>query len=67
VDVGLLSAETLFRLYPKDFDPEKLRPLLMHPPTLAAIKAAKPLKEIRAAWQKDLDGFMLRRAKYLMY
>ena len=67
VDVGLLIAETLYRLYPKDFDPDKLRPLLMHPPTLAAIKADRPLNEIRALWQKDLDQFMQRRAKYLIY
>jgi len=67
VDVGLLIAETLYRLYPKDFDPDKMRHLLVHPPTLAAIKAGKPLSEIRALWQKDLDEFMQRRAKYLIY
>jgi hypothetical protein len=25
------------------------------------------LKEIRAGWQKDLDEFEKRRAKYLLY
>jgi len=67
VDVGLLIAKTLYRLYPKDFDPDKMRHLLLHPPTLAAVKADKPLQEIRALWQKDLDEFMQRRAKYLIY
>ena len=67
VDVGLLLAETLYRLYPKDFDPDKMQHLLLHPPTLAAVKADKPLPEIRALWQKDLDDFMQRRAKYLIY
>jgi uncharacterized protein YbbC (DUF1343 family) len=67
VDVGLLIAETMYRLYPKSFELEKMRPLLLHPPTLEAIKADKPLKEIRAMWQKDLDEFMQRRAKYLIY
>jgi uncharacterized protein YbbC (DUF1343 family) len=67
VDVGLLIAETLYRLYPKDFDPDKMGHLLLHPPTLAAIKAGKSLTEIRALWQKDLDEFMQRRAKYLIY
>lgn len=67
VDVGLLIAETVYRLYPKDFDPNKMGHLLLHPPTLAAIKATKPLNEIRAAWQKDLDEYMQRRAKYLLY
>ncbi len=67
VDVGLLIAETVYRFYPKDFKPEKMAHLLLHPPTLEAVKADKPLKEIRALWQKDLDEFMQRRAKYLIY
>jgi uncharacterized protein YbbC (DUF1343 family) len=67
VDVGLLIAETMYRLYPKSFEPDKMSPLLSHPPTLEAIKADKPLKEIRALWQKDLDEFQQRRAKYLIY
>ena len=44
-----------------------MRPLLLHPPTLEAVKADKSLKEIRALWQKDLDEFQQRRAKYLIY
>jgi uncharacterized protein YbbC (DUF1343 family) len=67
VDAGLLIAETMYRLYPNSFDPDKMRPLLLHPPTLEAIKADKPLKEIHALWQKDLDEFQQRRAKYLIY
>jgi len=67
VDLGLLIAETVYRLYPKDFDREKMDRLLLHQPTLNAIKAGKPLKEIRAAWQPDLDEFQKRRAKYLLY
>jgi uncharacterized protein YbbC (DUF1343 family) len=67
VDVGLQIAKTLYRLYPKDFDPEKMRRLLMHPPTLEAIKSGKPLAEIRASWQQKLDEFQKIRAKYLIY
>jgi uncharacterized protein YbbC (DUF1343 family)/CubicO group peptidase (beta-lactamase class C family) len=67
VDVGLLMAETVYRLYPKDFDPDKMRHLLLHPPTLEAVKENKPLAEIRGLWQKDLDEFMQRRSKYLIY
>jgi uncharacterized protein YbbC (DUF1343 family) len=67
VDAGLLIAETMYRLYPKDFNPDKMSHLLLHPPTLEAVKADKPLKEIRALWQTDLDQFMQRRAKYLIY
>ena len=67
VDVGLQIAETLYRLYPKDFDPGKMSRLLLHPPTLEAIKANKPLREIHALWQQDLKEFNKRRANYLLY
>jgi uncharacterized protein YbbC (DUF1343 family)/CubicO group peptidase (beta-lactamase class C family) len=67
VDVGLQLAKALCRSYPKDFNPDKMRHLLVHPPTLEAIKADKPLKEIRALWQPDLDEFQKVRSKYLLY
>ena len=67
VDVGLLIAETMYRFYPKDFNLAKMSHLLLHPPTYEAIKADKPLKDIHALWQKDLEEFQLRRAKYLIY
>jgi uncharacterized protein YbbC (DUF1343 family)/CubicO group peptidase (beta-lactamase class C family) len=67
VDVGLLLAETLYRLYPNDFDPNKMNHLLLHPPTMEAIKAGKPLSEIQSLWRTDLDEFQKRRARYLLY
>jgi uncharacterized protein YbbC (DUF1343 family)/CubicO group peptidase (beta-lactamase class C family) len=67
VDVGLLIAETMYRFYPKQFNPDNMRHLLLHPPTFEALKEDKPLKEIHALWQKDLDQFQQRRAKYLIY
>ena len=36
-------------------------------PTLEAIKANKPLREIHALWQQDLKEFNKRRANYLLY
>jgi uncharacterized protein YbbC (DUF1343 family)/CubicO group peptidase (beta-lactamase class C family) len=67
VDVGIVIAETLYRLYPHEFSPEKIERLLVHPVTLEAIKANKPLKEIHALWQPDLDQFQKLRSKYLLY
>jgi uncharacterized protein YbbC (DUF1343 family)/CubicO group peptidase (beta-lactamase class C family) len=67
VDIGLLLAKTFYRLYPKQFDPDKIDRLLRHPPTLAAIKADKPLEQIRASWKKELDDFLRLRSRYLMY
>jgi uncharacterized protein YbbC (DUF1343 family) len=57
----------LYRIYPDDLPIDKMAHLLLHPPTMEAIKAGKPLKEIRAGWQKELDEFQKRRAKYLIY
>jgi uncharacterized protein YbbC (DUF1343 family) len=60
VDTGLAIAAALTRLYPAQFELEKVQPLLRHPPTLDAIRrGAKP------AW--NLDAFLARRAKYLLY
>ena len=67
VDMGLLIAETLYRWYPKEFDVEKIEHLLLHGETLAAIKAGKSLEEIHAVWRRDIDEFLSRRAKYLIY
>ena len=67
VDVGLQMAKTLNRLYPNNFNPEKIQRLLLHKPTLEAIKADKPLNEIRASWAADLKEFDKRREKFLIY
>ncbi len=67
VDVGLQIARTLCRLYPKEFNADKMKSLLLHGPTLAAIKADQPLEEIRASWQKDRLEFEQRRERYLIY
>ena len=67
VDVGLLIAKTVFRLYPNDFPVDKPKNLLLHASTLAAIKADKPLDDIRATWRMDLVDFQQRRERYLIY
>lgn len=67
VDVGLQMARTLNQLYPKDFPLNKIKHLLLHAPTLEALRANKPVAEIRASWQADVDDFAKRREKYLIY
>jgi uncharacterized protein YbbC (DUF1343 family) len=67
VDVGLLIAKTVYRLYPNEFPVDKLRNLLLHAATLAAIKEDKPLDEIRVTWRMDLVDFQRRRERYLIY
>jgi uncharacterized protein YbbC (DUF1343 family)/CubicO group peptidase (beta-lactamase class C family) len=67
VDLGLTLALTLRRLYPEDFALDKTSGLLRHPPTLAAIRAGKPLAEIKQSWEAGLADFKKRRAEYLLY
>jgi uncharacterized protein YbbC (DUF1343 family)/CubicO group peptidase (beta-lactamase class C family) len=67
VDVGLLIAKTVYRLYPKDFPVDKPKNLLLHAATLAAIKEDKPLEDLRATWRMDLVDFQQRRERYLIY
>lgn len=67
VDVGLVIAETLCRLYPHQFDADKMAHLLLNRATLDAIKAGQPIGEIRASWEPGLKDFQKRRAKYLIY
>ena len=67
VDVGLLLATTLCRLYPDKFEPERMSHLLLHKPTLDAIRAGKSIKDIHAGWQPEFEEFQKRRAKFLLY
>jgi uncharacterized protein YbbC (DUF1343 family)/CubicO group peptidase (beta-lactamase class C family) len=67
VEAGIVFAAALHRLYPAQFTLEKVDALLRHPPTIAALRAGRPLAEVRALWQEDLDLFLTRRARYLLY
>ncbi len=67
VDVGIMMGKVLNRLYPEQFHVDKMNVLMGNTETLEAIKADKPLAEIRKLWAEDLDKFKERRAKYLLY
>jgi uncharacterized protein YbbC (DUF1343 family)/CubicO group peptidase (beta-lactamase class C family) len=67
VDVGIVIALTLQRLHPKEFALAKIAPLLRHPATQEAIKAGRPLAEIKQSWQPELAEFGKRREKFLIY
>jgi uncharacterized protein YbbC (DUF1343 family) len=67
VEMGIVMALTLHRMYPKEFQVEKIQTLLAHRATLDAIKAGKSLADIRQIWTADLDEFRKRRAAFLLY
>ena len=67
VDVGLLIALTLTRLYPNDYALDKVAPLLRDAATLTAARAGSSLETIKQNWATDLDRFKQRRERYLLY
>lgn len=67
VDLGLTLALTFQRMYPGQFAADKMLPLLTDRATLDAIKAGKPLAEIKQAWAAELAAFEKRRVAFLLY
>ncbi|MBL9137818.1 MAG: DUF1343 domain-containing protein [Verrucomicrobiales bacterium] len=67
VDVGILLAATLQRLYPGKFALDKVQSLLQHTATIEALRAGKSLQEIKALWSTDLGEFNARRGSFLLY
>jgi uncharacterized protein YbbC (DUF1343 family) len=67
VDVGITIALKLQKMYPKDFGIEKFNRLLVHMPTVNAVREQKALPEIKELWKADLERFRARREKYLLY
>jgi uncharacterized protein YbbC (DUF1343 family) len=67
VHVGLAIATALRKLYPRTWDTSRLHRMLGDPATAEAIQNGKPLDEIEASLQADLEAFRSKRAKYLLY
>ena len=67
VDIGIVLATKLHQLYPKEFGLDKLNKLLVHKPSLEAVREGKSLASIKALWTADLTAFQTRREKYLLY
>ncbi len=67
INIGIAGALVLQRHYPAQFGLDRFNGLLKHPATIEAIKADKPLLEIRKLWQPDLNAFQLRRQQFLIY
>ncbi|MGZ8939830.1 MAG: exo-beta-N-acetylmuramidase NamZ family protein, partial [Limisphaerales bacterium] len=67
VDIGIILATKLHQLYPKELGLDKLNKLLVHKPSLEAIREGKSLASIKALWTADLTAFQTRREKFLLY
>lgn len=68
LDLALVLASTLHRLYPDSYNlRQKFDVLLQHELTLDAVANDRPITEIRHLWKRDLNDFQQRRKKFLKY
>jgi len=68
VTAALAIASVLQRLYPNEFQIEKLQTLLRDPETLEKLKNSPAnFRELAANWDADIKEFSERREKYLLY
>jgi uncharacterized protein YbbC (DUF1343 family) len=65
--VGLEIATALKRLYPEQFDADKLLLLLGNAETVAELQDGKAPERIVAGWSDGLAEFSVRRQKYFLY
>jgi uncharacterized protein YbbC (DUF1343 family) len=65
--MGIEIADTLHRIYPKQFQLEKMMFLLGSQSTLDRLSRGDSPKDIVEGWAPDLDKFGAMRQKYLLY
>jgi len=67
VRTGLALASTLARLYPREFDTDKVVRLLGNSKVLEDIKSLRPLEQIMERCNLGMDDFLARRSQVLLY
>jgi uncharacterized protein YbbC (DUF1343 family) len=65
--MGIEIADTLHRMYPKQFQLEKIMFLLGSQTTLDRLERGDAAKDIVDGWAPDLDKFRTMRQKYVIY
>ncbi|HEY6448861.1 MAG TPA: DUF1343 domain-containing protein [Acidobacteriaceae bacterium] len=66
-ELGVEIVSALHRLYPSQFALEKMNTLLANRSVLDAIAAGEDPHRIAAAWQSQVEAFLLRRRSALLY
>ncbi len=67
MDVGIALAQILHQDYPDAYSLKNLNTLLLHTPTMEAIRRGDSLSQIHSLWAPELKEFKKRRAAYLLY
>jgi uncharacterized protein YbbC (DUF1343 family)/CubicO group peptidase (beta-lactamase class C family) len=65
--LGIELATALHKLYPNDFQMQKMLEILANQATYDALVAAKDPRWITASWRDALEDFQQKRQKYLLY
>lgn len=66
-ELGMEAVSALWKLYPKNFQIDRVDRLLLNQTVLNQIKAGEDPRKIAAGWQSELAQFKRQRAKYLLY
>ncbi|MCL2710155.1 MAG: DUF1343 domain-containing protein [Planctomycetaceae bacterium] len=65
--VGLTLIEVLRRDYGEQWERGRLNTLMLHRKALGMIESGQTAAEIDALWKEELDTFLQRRERYLIY
>ncbi len=66
-ELGLELAAALHKLYPQQFQLEKMQDLLVNQAVYDALSQGQDPRRIADDWRDPLDSFLKTRAKYLIY
>lgn len=65
--LGIALASTLNRLYPGDFDLDKVNRLMKSDKLMAGIREGRDIPSLGKMWKSSIENFKSRRAAYLIY
>ncbi len=66
-ELGIELASALRKLYPEQYDMERMMELVVNQPVYDAIGAGEDPRHVAADWQERLEKFQQMRQKYLIY
>ena len=67
VKLGFIMIITLYKMYPQEFDIDKLWHITRSKALIDLIKNDSSITELIDSWQNNLDMFIKKRSKYLFY
>lgn len=66
-ELGIEAVSALWKLYPQQFQLDRVDRLLLNKPVLEEIRKGSDPRKIAAGWQSELNAFKAIRAHYLLY